>query len=79
MSKTLLMLTYMFRNYLLDCDWEPIALGNRRVILRRKKESRVRTLWLFASGAMMAVPTLGSAIAIGFASIFLTFAIMDGI
>ncbi|MFC3153505.1 hypothetical protein ACFOEK_20870 [Litoribrevibacter euphylliae] len=77
MSKTLLMLTYMMRNYLLDCEWEPIALGNHRVIIQRKKESRVRALWLCASGAMMAVPTLGSVIAIGFASLFLTFAIMD--
>lgn len=69
----------MLRNTLFDADWEPIALGNQRVILRRKRESRVRTLWLCASGAMMAVPTLGSVIAIGFASVFLTFAILDGI
>ncbi|GLQ33290.1 hypothetical protein [Litoribrevibacter albus] len=78
MTKTLLLLIYTLRNYLVDCEWEPIAHGNQRVILRRKREGRVRTLWLFASGAMMAVPTLGSVIAIGFASLFLTFAIMDG-
>ena len=69
----------MIRNYLLDAEWEPVAFGNRRVIIRRKRESRVRALWLCTAGAMMTVPTLGSVIALGFASLFLTFAILDGV
>lgn len=78
MTKTLLMLTYIFRNYAFDASWEPIALGNQRVIIQRKKEGRVRTLWLCSSAGMLLVPSLGSVIAIGLASVFLTFAILDG-
>ncbi|WP_344794265.1 hypothetical protein [Litoribacillus peritrichatus] len=79
MIKSVLMLTFMIRNYLLDAEWEPVAYGNKRVMIRRKRESRVRALWLFTAAAMMSVPTLGFVITIALASLFLTFAILDGV
>lgn len=78
MYKTLMLITYMLRNLIIDSEWEPVAYGSLKVRLQRKRESRVRMLWLLTAAGLLTVPTLGSAIAITLLAVFLSFAIMDG-
>lgn len=78
MYKTLMLITYMLRNLIIDSEWEPVAYGSLKVRLQRKRESRVRMLWLLTTAGLLTVPTLGSAIAITLLAVFLSFAIMDG-
>lgn len=78
MYKTLMLITYMLRNLIIDSEWEPVAYGSLKVRLQRKRESRVRILWLLTAAGLLTVPTLGSAIAITLLAVFLSFAIMDG-
>jgi hypothetical protein len=73
-----MLITYMLRNLIIDSEWEPVAYGSLKVRLQRKRESRVRMLWLLTAAGLLTVPTLGSAIAITLLAVFLSFAIMDG-